>query len=253
MMSHGIGRLWRDGFVERVRPAPSPAHIFAQQMMALTLQEGGIANGDWRWWFDNVLTGVDQMAEGEVVAHMLERRILAEDGGVIGLGPDGEEAFGRRHFQELVAAFTTPLLLAVRHGNVDLGSIDPLSIEGQRTSVPLILLGACSWRVLDVDWPRRVASVELAAGEGRSPVRLGTRPRRRTRPSNRAGARHRRHRVSRCQTCTCSSRGASSGHGVPGRRIAARRREGQRSPHLDLRWRPRQHHFRTGLAGQGYA
>jgi ATP-dependent helicase Lhr and Lhr-like helicase len=52
-MSHGIGRLWRDGFVERVRPA----HIFAQQMMALTLQEGGIANGDWRWWFDNVLTG----------------------------------------------------------------------------------------------------------------------------------------------------------------------------------------------------
>jgi hypothetical protein len=37
--------------------------------------------------------GVDQMTEGEVVAHMLGRRILAEDGGVIGLGPDGEEAF----------------------------------------------------------------------------------------------------------------------------------------------------------------
>lgn len=99
---------------------------------------------------------------------MLEQRILAQDGGVLGLGPAGEAAFGRRHFQDLVAAFTTPLLLAVRHGNVDLGSIDPLSIESRRTSVPVILLGGRSWRVLDVDWPRRVASVEPATEQGRS-------------------------------------------------------------------------------------
>ena len=58
--------------------------------------------------------------------------------------------------------------MAVRHGNVDLGSIDPLSIESQRTAVPVILLGGRSWRVLDVDWPGRVASVEPAAEQGRS-------------------------------------------------------------------------------------
>ena len=121
-----------------------------------------------RWWLDDVLAGVDRTTEREVVAHMHEHRILAEDGGVLGLGPVDEAAFGRRHFQDLVAAFTTPLLLAVRHGNVDIGSIDPLSIESQRIPVPVILLGRRSWRVLDVDWPRRVASVEPAAEQGRS-------------------------------------------------------------------------------------
>ena len=168
MIAVGIGRPWRDGFLEAVRPPPSPAHIFAQQVMALALQEGGIADRDWRWWLDDVLAGVDRTTEGEVVAYMLEQRILAQDGGVLGLGPAGEAAFGRRHFQDLVAAFTAPLLLAVRHGNIDLGSIDPLSIESQRTSVPVILLGGRSWRVLDVDRPRRVASVEPAAEQGRA-------------------------------------------------------------------------------------
>jgi ATP-dependent Lhr-like helicase len=104
----------------------------------------------------------------EVVAHMLATRILVEDTGVLGMGSEGEAKFGRRYFQELVAAFTTPLLLAVRHGSNDLGSIDPLSLETQRTSAPVILLGGRSWRVLDVDWPRRVVSVEPAAETGRS-------------------------------------------------------------------------------------
>lgn len=84
------------------------------------------------------------------------------------IGSKGEAEFGRRYFQELVAAFTTPLLLAVRHGGNDLGSIDPLSLESQRTSVPVTLLGGRSWRVLDVDWTRRVVSVEPAAEVGRS-------------------------------------------------------------------------------------
>ena len=103
-----------------------------------------------------------------VVKHMLKHGILASDAGALGLGPEGEAIFGRRHFQELVAAFTTPLLLAVRHGSADLGTIDPLSIEGLRSSVPVILLAGRSWRVLDVDWPRRMVRVEPAVEQGRS-------------------------------------------------------------------------------------
>ena len=41
MVALGIGRLWRDGFVETIQPPPLPIHIFAQQVMALALQEGG--------------------------------------------------------------------------------------------------------------------------------------------------------------------------------------------------------------------
>jgi ATP-dependent Lhr-like helicase len=167
LIALGIGRLWHDGFVETILPPPSPLHIFAQQVMALALQERGIARGDWLWWLGDVLTGADRSQE-EVITHMLATGVLVEDGGVLALGREGEAKFGRRHFQELVAAFTTPLLLTVRYGGTDLGSIDPLSLDSHRASVPVILLGGRSWRVLDVDWPRRTVSVEPAAEVGRS-------------------------------------------------------------------------------------
>ncbi len=168
MIALGIGRLWRDGYVETILPPPSPLHIFAQQVLALVLQEKGIARGDWPWWLGDVLTGANHTSEEEVIAHMLATGILVEDAGILGIGREGEAKFGRRYFQELVAAFTTPLLLAVRYGGNDLGSIDPLSLESQRTSAPAILLGGRSWRVLDVDWTRRTVSVEPAAEVGRS-------------------------------------------------------------------------------------
>src|SRR5262249_16236366 len=169
LIALGIGRLWNEGFVETVRPPSSPTHIFAQQVMALALQEGGIAHGDWLRWINDVLTGSNRAIEEEVIAYMLATGILVEDSGVLGLGAGGEEKFGRRHFQDLVAAFTTPLLLAVRYGGNELGSMDPLSLESQQSSAgPVILLGGRSWRVLDIDWPRRTVSVEPTSDMGRS-------------------------------------------------------------------------------------
>jgi ATP-dependent Lhr-like helicase len=167
MIALGIGRLWSEGFVETVRPPPLPAHIFAQQIMGLTLQERGIARGEWLW-LREVLTGIDRATAEAVIGYMLAAGILAEDNGVLGLGPEAEATFGRRHFRELVAAFTTPLLLAVRYGSHELGSIDPQSLDTRRGSAVAILLGGRSWRVLEIDWPRRTVSVEPATEVGRS-------------------------------------------------------------------------------------
>jgi ATP-dependent Lhr-like helicase len=164
----GIGRLWREGFVEQVQPPPSPFHIFAQQVMALALQEGGIARGDWAWWLGDVLTAADHQIEEAIIAHMLANDLLVEDGRVLGFGPQGEAKFGRKHFQELMAAFTTPLLLNVRYGHTDLGSVGPSSLTAQRGSAPVILLGGRSWRVLAVDWTRRTIRVEPVKEVGRS-------------------------------------------------------------------------------------
>jgi ATP-dependent Lhr-like helicase len=168
MIALGIVRAWSDGFVEPVTPPVSPMHIFAQEVIALTLQEGGIARGDWRWWIGGILTGSDRAAEDEVVSHMLATSILVEDCGVLGLGSEGEAKFGRRHFQDLVAAFTTPLLLAVRYGTNELGSIGPFSLDDKPDSSPVVLLGGRSWRVLDIDWSRRTVRVEPATEVGRS-------------------------------------------------------------------------------------
>lgn len=54
--------------------------------------------------------------------------------------------------------------------STEIGSIDPLSIETQRTSMPVILLGGRSWRVLNVDWQRRTVSVEPTSDTGRPAV-----------------------------------------------------------------------------------
>ncbi|HEY2437147.1 MAG TPA: hypothetical protein VGH93_08190 [Solirubrobacteraceae bacterium] len=35
---------------------------------------------------------------------------LTEDQGVLGMGPMGERVFGRRHFIDVVAAFSSPML-----------------------------------------------------------------------------------------------------------------------------------------------
>jgi ATP-dependent helicase Lhr and Lhr-like helicase len=61
-----------------------------------------------------------------------------------------------------------PPPLAVRYGDNDLGNIDPLSLRVRDGEAPVILLAGRSWRVLDVQWQRRVVSVEPANETGRS-------------------------------------------------------------------------------------
>src|SRR6266404_127887 len=125
LVSLALTTLWREGKVDPVVPPANPAHLFAQQIMALTLQLHGIPRPDIVGWLGDVVHAVPAADRAAIVAHMLESEILAEDAGILGLGVKGEEEFGRRHFSDLVAAFSEPLLLLVRHGLTDLGTVHP--------------------------------------------------------------------------------------------------------------------------------
>jgi ATP-dependent Lhr-like helicase len=76
-------------------------HIYAQQVMALALQLGGLARSDLNPWLGAASMEIPEADRNAVLRHMLERGILAEDGGVLGLGERGEREFGRRHFADL--------------------------------------------------------------------------------------------------------------------------------------------------------
>jgi ATP-dependent Lhr-like helicase len=161
--------LWRDGKIEPVIPPPQPAHLFAQQIMALALQLSGIPRPDVATWLGNVIHAVPEAERAAIVNHMLATGILAEDGGVLGLGRKGEEEFGRRHFSDLVAAFSEPLLLSVRHGRTDLGTVHPASLVRKGAGEPTVLsLGGTSWKVTGVDWRSRMVLVVPSEGGGRS-------------------------------------------------------------------------------------
>jgi ATP-dependent Lhr-like helicase len=161
--------LWREGAVDPVTPPARPAHLYAQQVMAIALQLGGVARPDLDAWLGPVAWEVPEDDRVAVVQHMLQAGVLAEDGGVLGLGERGEREFGRRHFGDLVAAFSSPLMLTVHHGIAELGTVHPASLARSRgDGAPVLLLGGRSWHVVEVDWPRRRVSVVPAKGGGRS-------------------------------------------------------------------------------------
>jgi ATP-dependent Lhr-like helicase len=177
LLALGIARLWREGYVEHVEPPAQPAHIFAQQVMALALQERGIAVSDLGDWLGATFEAVSTSDQADIIEHMTATGILHSDGGVLGLGTRAEQEFGRRHFGDLVVSFSSPMLLSVFFGRTELGSVHPLAVAPSRDKQPIvILLAGRSWRVVDVDWPRRRVSVLVAEGEGRARWLGGGRP-----------------------------------------------------------------------------
>lgn len=166
----GLLRLWASGYVEPVQPPAAPWHLYAQQLMALVLQEKGVDSGSWTRWVEGVpafASAPPGLAAG-IEKFMLDEGILASDQGLLGMGPAGEEHFGARHFMDLVAAFTTPPLFLIRHGRAELGWVHHSSFISRDGRPPVIVLGGRAWAVGEIDWPARVAWVSPTEDEGRS-------------------------------------------------------------------------------------
>lgn len=166
----GLLRLRGQGYVEPIVPPPLPFHILAQQLMALSLQEGGIGLHTWHEWIGG-MPGFAAMEADDVkalVGHMLAEEILFEDGGVLSLGTEGEEHFGWRNFMELFSVFTSPPLFRVMHGRSELGQVHRSSFEVKQNRVPILLLAGRSWLLKQLDWDARIAYVEPSKEHGKS-------------------------------------------------------------------------------------
>jgi ATP-dependent Lhr-like helicase len=167
----GLVRLWAAGHVEPVLAPPRPLHILAQQVMALALQEGGIGRHEWFSWVEAV-PAFRGLAPGEVeaqVSWMLEKEILWEEAGVLWLGRQGQDTYGRKNFLELFSVFTSPPEFAVLYGRQELGSVHEVTFVVRHDHGPIVLLLAGrSWRLTHLDWKRRQAFVEPDEQGGRS-------------------------------------------------------------------------------------
>lgn len=167
LQSAALLRLWGQGFVQPVRPPAAPAHIAAQQLLALGLQEGRFPLETRRQWWP----GLDWIAEARpVLQHLLDRGYLGFDSGFAMVGPKAERAFGRRNFTEVTSVFTAAPEFTVLRGREALGTISPLELSSR---VPpgmarLLSLARRSWRVTHVDWRRRQVFEAPADGGGKS-------------------------------------------------------------------------------------
>ena len=170
--------LWEHGFVEPVVPPASPLHVFAQQVMALALQEGGIARSAWRDWVGR-MPAFASMGDDEaagLIDYMVRQEILWDESGILWFGRKGESEFGHRHFMDLLSVITSEPLFSVRYGRADLGSVHALSFGPQGDGPSILLLGGRSWQVAHLDWGRKVAHVEPSPDRGRSRWRGDARP-----------------------------------------------------------------------------
>lgn len=166
----GLVKLWSSGYVEPIEPPPSPFHIFAQQIMALALQQGGIGRKTWRGWIGR-MPAFARMSDEEtesIIAHMLREGLLSDDEGLLWFGREGEAAFGRKNFMDLLSVFQSPPLFIVRHGRTDLGEVHESSFLIKTGNRPVLSLAGRSWVATHIDWVNRVAYVEPTEQVGRS-------------------------------------------------------------------------------------
>jgi ATP-dependent Lhr-like helicase len=158
--------LWGRGWVEPITAPPEPRHIVAQQILALSLQEGRVGDRVWpAWW--NGLDPFGRSAE-PIVNYLVENKYLDSDGGMLFVGPAAELRFGRRNFMDMTAVFTGPPEFTVLAGRTELGRIDPSLLTEEVKGERRLLLGGRSWHVTYIDWRRRRCFVEPADGGGRA-------------------------------------------------------------------------------------
>ena len=171
-------RLVDRGFVEDVTPVRAAAHLLAHQIMALTLQEGGVSRHSVLPWVAaaspfRALTPADI---GELVDTMCARDILHEADGLLSLGREGERVYGRKNFFELYAVFSSPQVLRIEHGGTEVGTIQAtfLQTSKEQESAPFCFrLGGRAWKVERVEWSKGVVSV-VPAETGRVPNWIGS-------------------------------------------------------------------------------
>lgn len=170
LQAAGLLRLWSEGYVEAVEPPTDPLHLFAQQLLALALQEGTIGRHTWRDWLGPFVAAAG-LVDGDLEAtlgYMVEHGLLFEEHGLLSIGDAGAESFGRKNFLELCSIFSSPPLFKVLHGRTELGYVHETTFQVKDGQQAVLLLAGRSWALRSLDWRRKTAYVEPSDVQGRS-------------------------------------------------------------------------------------
>lgn len=168
LLACAITTLWRDKYVEHIKPPPMPWHMVAQQMMALALEKPGTPAHEVVGMGHSQFPELAATTVAAVFEFMVAKGILLVSSGLMSMGPEGERLYGRGHFLDLLSAFASPMVLAAKYGATELGYVDPMAVQQQRERPTVLLLGGRNWKVTGVDWSRRTVSVEPTEDRGKS-------------------------------------------------------------------------------------
>jgi ATP-dependent helicase Lhr and Lhr-like helicase len=154
--------LAKKGWVESI-PTPTRAWpVLVHQLLALTLQFGGISPE--RCWEQlSAIPDFSGIAEDEFVAlvkHMINEDFLFYTGGSLSMGQKAEQVFGRKNFMELYAVFSSPLLYKVQtETGYTVGSLEQAFVDKLATETSSFLLGGRAWTVIHLNHADRLVQV----------------------------------------------------------------------------------------------
>ena len=165
-----LHRWQRVGEVEPVVPPPLPYHLFAQQLLALSLQERrlGLHAAVAELLAVPPFDTLDRDNAAAVARFLVTQDWLTGDDGLVSTGPESERTLGYRHFAELTSSFTADPEITVRYGQLDVGRVHPLTFPRRDERTWRILLGGRTWLVQSIDWRRRIAHAVPDKGAGKS-------------------------------------------------------------------------------------
>jgi len=157
--------LAADKWVEHVRDEKRCWPVLVHQLLALTLQHGGISRE--RCW--DILSrvpdfrGISREEYDQLLAHMLREDYLFESGGLLSMGMVAEKVFGKKNFLELYAVFSTPVLYRVHtEANRDLGSLEQNFVDRLVDGMSCFLLGGRAWMALTINHEEKIVRVQPA-------------------------------------------------------------------------------------------
>jgi ATP-dependent Lhr-like helicase len=171
LQAAALVELWREGYVEPIKPPDVPYHLFAQQVLTILLQHGAVPENRLLPALGGLIRSacLNEAVCAEIVQHMLEMSLLGSDSGLLMVGNQAERLYGAKHYIALLSIFDSPPLFTVFWGPKEIGSVHPISFHADARGGPVILsLAGRSWQVGHIDWDRQTAQVTPADDRGKS-------------------------------------------------------------------------------------
>ncbi len=175
LQAGGLLRLWSQGYVEPISAPRFPAHLAAQQLIAMVLQEGRIAKNTCFERLGRVAAfrSIDSPTMELILNHLVNNGFFFEDAGFLSIGDASQSEYGRKNFLDLVSAFTSPPVFLVLNGTKELGSIDQNLLWHLQTSDKRLLrLAGRDWEIASIEWKSKWVYVTPSKEKGR-PLWLG--------------------------------------------------------------------------------
>lgn len=170
--------LAKDGWVESIPPQARCWPVLVHQLLAFTLEAGGVRRADAHRRLLRLpdLGAITAAELDAVIDHMIATGYLELADGLLTMGATAERVYGRKNFQELYAVFSSPQLYRVLGpGGSEIGSLDQNFVDTLVEDMTAFLLGGRAWIVGVIDHQQRTISA-TPAPRGKKPAWGGFAP-----------------------------------------------------------------------------